>query len=111
MSGLKLVLHVSEAGGWHALLGNLANLTALEDRPEVRVVVNGSAVYVLQGEHDQLAHMAQAAAKGVTFQVCRNSLRAHDIPAQKLPDWAQVVPAGVLALAEAQRDGFAYIKP
>ena len=111
MSDLKLVLHVSEADRWHAALSNLVNLTALDDRPEVRVVVNGSAVYVLQGKHDQLAHMAQAAAAGVTFQICNNSLRAHGIPAEGLPDWAQTVPAGVLVLAEAQRGGFAYIKP
>ena len=111
MSDLKLVLHVSEADRWHAALSNLVNLTALDDRPEVRVVVNGSAVYVLQGEHDQLAHMARTAAAGVTFQICNNSLKAHDIPTENLPDWAQTVPAGVLALAEAQRGGFAYIKP
>ncbi len=63
MSDLKLVLHVSEADRWHAALGNLVNLTALDDVPDVRVVANGSAVYVLQGEHDQLSHMAKAAAK------------------------------------------------
>lgn len=111
MSDLKVVLHVSEADRWHAALGNLANLTGLDDLPAVRVVVNGSAVYVLQGQHDQLGHMAKAAAQGVTFQVCQNSLRAHDIPEKALPDWATTVPNGVLALAEAQREGFAYIKP
>ena len=111
MSELKVVLHVSEADRWHAALGNLANLTALDDRPAVRVVVNGSAVYVLQGQHDWLGHMAEAAAKGVTFQVCRNSLRAHDIEPGTLPEWATTVPNGVLALAEAQQGGFAYIKP
>lgn len=111
MSDLKLVLHVSEADRWHAALGNLVNLTALDDVPDVRVVVNGSAVYVLQGEHDQLSHMAKAAAKGVVFQVCQNSLKAHDIPEKALPEWAATVPNGVVALAEAQRDGFAYVKP
>lgn len=111
MSDLNVVLHVSEADRWHAALGNLANLSALDDRPEVRVVVNGSAVYVLQGQHDQLGHMAKAAAAGVTFQVCRNSLRAHGIPESALPEWAAPVPNGVLALAGAQRDGFAYIRP
>lgn len=111
MSDLKVVLHVSEADRWHAALGNLANLTALDDQPEVRVVVNGSAVYVLQGQHDWLGHMAKAAAKGVVFQICQNSLKAHDIPEKALPEWAATVPNGVVALAEAQRDGFAYVKP
>ena len=111
MSELKVVLHVSEADRWHAALGNLANIVQHAPQPETRVVVNGSAVYVLQGQHNQLEHMAKAAAKGVAFQVCRNSLRAHDIPEDALPDWATVVPGGVIALAEAQRNGFAYIKP
>ena len=85
-------------------------LTALDDQPEVRVVVNGSAVYVLQS-HDWLGHMAKAAARGVTFQVCQNSLKAHNIPTTALHDWASSVPNGVIALAEAQHQGFAYIKP
>ncbi|MDO4262984.1 MAG: DsrE family protein [Deinococcus sp.] len=111
MSNPKVVLHISEADRWHAALGNLVNLTALDDQPEVRVVVNGSAVYALQGQHDWLDHMTKAAARGVTFQVCRNSLKAHDIPERALPDWASTVPNGVIALAEAQHQGFAYIKP
>ena len=49
MSDLKVVLHVSEADRWHAALGNLANLTALDDLPAVRVVVNGETVAEHQG--------------------------------------------------------------
>jgi Uncharacterized conserved protein len=47
----------------------------------------------------------------VTFQVCHNALKEHHVEPTALSDFANVVPAGVVALAEAQRDGFAYIKP
>lgn len=108
---LKLVLHVDQADRWSAALGNVENLTRDYPDARVRMVVNGSAVYPLAGANDLAERIAEYAGKGVTFQVCANSLRSHAVPRASLPDSAVIVPAGVVALAQAQEEGFAYVKP
>ena len=111
MKELKIVLHVDEPGRWMAALSNLRNLTRDYPAARVRVVVNGEGIYAFQGTNDLTRRMAGAAGHGVEFQVCENSLRSHRVDAATLPEYVKPVPAGVVALAEAQADGFAYIKP
>ncbi|GAA5534014.1 DsrE family protein [Deinococcus aluminii] len=111
MSDLKLVLHVDQADRWPAALTNLANLTRDYPDADVRVVANGAGVYAFLGDTDLLGKMRQASEHQVRFEVCANALHEHAIDPGQLPDWAQVVPAGVVALAEAQQGGYAYIKP
>jgi intracellular sulfur oxidation DsrE/DsrF family protein len=111
MAELKLVLHVDQADHWPAAFGNLNNLTRDYPDAEIRVVANGAGIYAFVGQSDLREKFDQFAANGVTFQVCHNALKEHHVEPTALPDFANVVPAGVVALAEAQRDGFAYIKP
>lgn len=108
---LKLVLHVDQTDRWPAALGNVDNL--LRDYPDaaLRVVANGTAVYLFAGSNDLTERITEYAGKGVTFQLCANSLRSHAVTPASLPDNAVVVPAGVVALAQAHADGFAYVKP
>ena len=55
--------------------------------------------------------MGEVARLGVRFEACRNALDEKKIAPDSLPSFVKVVPAGVIALAQAQADGFAYIKP
>ena len=111
MAELKLVLHVDQADHWPAAFGNLNNLTRDYPEAEIRVVANGAGIYAFVGQSDLCEKFDQFAADGVTFQVCRNALKEHRVEPTASPDFSNVMPAGVVALAEAQRDGFAYIKP
>lgn len=110
MSTLKLVFHVNQADRWPAALANLTNLTRDYPDAAARVVTNGTGVYALLGNSDLTQKMALLAQQ-VEFQVCANALREHHINPDHLPSWARVVPAGIVALAEAQNEGYAYIKP
>lgn len=107
----KVVLHAGQEQNWAYVASNLSNLTREWPRAAIRVVVDGSAVYSLQGDNDLTAKLAEAAAAGVEFQVCTNALRDHAIDPTSIPDFAQVVVGGVVALVEAQRAGYAYVKP
>ena len=107
----KVVLHVSEEQHWPYVRSNLANLTQEWPRARIRVVVDGTAVYTLQGENDLASALAAAAAAGVEFQVCPNALREHGIDPATIPAFAQVKLGGVVALVAAQQEGFAYVKP
>ncbi len=108
---LKIVFHVNWADRWQATITNLRNLTRGYPDAKVRVVANGFGALVFQGDNEQSRALAELAEKGVEFQVCQNALRERGMEASTLPAYARVVPAGVVALAEAQREGYAYVKP
>ena len=106
-----VVLHVSADGHWPYALSNLENLAASQPAARIRVVVDGIAVYALQGETDVVKRLAPLAAAGVRLEVCPNALREHGIAADAVPAFADTSLGGVVSLVLAQREGFAYVKP
>jgi intracellular sulfur oxidation DsrE/DsrF family protein len=108
---LKIVLHVSDPDGWPPALSNAKNLAAQHPEIRVRIVTDGGGVYSLQGTNDLTALMATVAKGGVQFEACHNALDEKKIAPSSLPPFVKVVPAGVIALAQAQAEGFAYVKP
>lgn len=107
----KVVLHAAEEQNWPYVLSNLRNLTQEWPRAHLRVVVDGTAVYTLQGENDLTTELATMNAAGVEVQVCPNALREHQIDPTTIPSYAWTSLGGVVALVLAQREGFAYVKP
>ena len=107
----KVVLHAAEEQNWQYVLSNLRNLTQEWPHAHLRVVVDGSAVYNLQGENNLTTELAKMAAAGVEVQVCPNALREHQIDPSTIPSYAQITLGGVVALVMAQHEGFAYVKP
>ncbi len=108
---LKIVLHVSDPDGWPPALSNARNLTAQFPTLKVRIVTDGGGVYGLQGSNDLVTQMAAVARAGVPIEACHNALDEKKIPVASLPAFVKVVPAGVVALAQAQAEGYAYVKP
>jgi intracellular sulfur oxidation DsrE/DsrF family protein len=108
---LKIVLHVSDADGWAAAFSNLKNLTAQRPDAKLRVIVDGSGVYIMQGSTDMSPLFQKYSGLGVEFQACHNALTEKHISPTSLPSFVQVVPAAVVALAESQYSGYAYVKP
>ncbi len=116
MTNYDLCVHVDQNDP--ALLGlalnNIANyMAALPDETfRVCLVANGPAVQLFKSgatPHD--ARVADLAAKGVTFSMCANALKAFNVGKDALINGCEVVPAGVVELVRLQRAGFAYIKP
>lgn len=107
----KVVLHASDPTHWPYVLSNLTNLTAQWPKAHVRVVVDGTAVYGLQGVTDVTAKLAKAAEAGVELQICPNALHEHGIDPATMPSYAQMTLGGVVALVAAQRDEYVYVKP
>jgi len=111
---INVVFHIDETEKWNLALANVHNLLAGIDAKDSRieVVVNGAAVEAFSNLEDSLRRkMHLAAEKHVLIRVCRNSLKSHNIDVAILPDFVEIVPIGVLELAERQLEGFAYIKP
>ena len=111
MAELKIVLHVDQADHWPATFGNLNNLTRDYPDAKIRLVINGAGIYALTSRSDLLEKLEKFSDLHVAMQACRNALKEHHIDPDTLPDFVEIVPAGIVALAQAQQEGFAYIKP
>jgi intracellular sulfur oxidation DsrE/DsrF family protein len=74
-------------------------------------VVDGTAVFNLQGENVLTHELAELAAKGVLVQACPNALREHQISPDSIPSYVEVSQGGVVALVLAHREGYVYVKP
>lgn len=107
----KVVFHVGEAQNWPFALSNLRNVTKDWPQAHLRVVVDGSAVQVLQGQNSLTDELGMVAAKGIEVQVCPNALAEHRIDPATIPSYATTALGGVVALVTAQHEGYAYIKP
>lgn len=108
---LKFVLHVSAADSWPAALSNVKNLSAQHPEAKLRVIADGSGVYLYQGSTNLTPIFQKYSGLGVEFQACHNALDEKHISPASLPSFIQVVPSGVVAIAKSEYDGYAYIKP
>lgn len=111
MENLKIVIHVDQRTGWPAVIADLVHLTRDYPESEIRVVADGDAVDAFRGHTDVVAALARAAKAKVQVQVCAISLLEQGLDPTKLPSYVDLVPMGVVALAKAQHEGFAYVKP
>lgn len=118
MEKLKVIFHVNEPGKWDVAIGNVTNLLndTGDDAVESVILANGPSVEAFT-DTAQVEVMKELASRGVTFLACRNSLKklcsqgSTCISEEFLPEFIQVVPAGVTELIRRQAAGFAYIKP
>ena len=107
----KVVLHASQEQHWPYVISNLTNLTQEWPRSRLRVVVDSSAVFPLQGENVVTTALGKLAGAGVEVAVCPNALKEHQIDPATIPSYAQTNLGGVVALVQAHQEGFVYIKP
>ena len=107
----KVVLHAAEVQDWQFVLSNLRNLTQDWPKARLRLVVDGSAVLILQGDNVMTNELGKAAAAGVEVQVCPNALEEHEIDPATIPSYAQTALGGVVALVLAHNEGYVYVKP
>ena len=127
----KAVYHLSvnpKEKGYLAVQGNVRNhlnaLVASGVKPEIKVVINGDGLGLLQLAHEQEfdanarlpAAITELREKGVQFLVCYNTLTGRKIPMAKLygAKPGDLVPAGVAEVAEVARLqalGYHLVKP
>lgn len=107
----KVVFHAAQEQHWPYILSNLTNLREFWPESQLRVVVDGSAVYTLQGSNKLTEELDKAAEAGMQLVVCPNALREHKIDPATIPSYADVSLGGVAALVQAHNQGFVYVKP
>lgn len=116
---IKVVYHLADGNDQAArALVNIHNHIVAEPGVKIVVVGHGDGIkFMLQDAVDKNGQafepkIAALASQGVEFRVCRNTLRAHDIPESKVVLEAKVVPSGVAEVARLQaKEGYVYIRP
>ncbi len=114
---LRAIFHLNQPERWQIALTNIRNLIKDVGRENLQVIVlaNGGAVQALL-DPDMLKEMESLSSEGIRFLVCRNSIRnlcssGLCLDEESLPDFIEVVPAGITELIRRQADGYAYLKP
>ncbi len=91
-------------------VGNVFNALSCEECSLV-MVVNGPAIRFMKKDGEHAEKLEQLARKGLSLRVCNNALNGFNILPEELNAACEIVPAGILEIADLQREGFAYIKP
>lgn len=105
---MKAVVHVDNPTNWTHALSNLQNFLNLVPNADLILVANGDAI---TGYKNTQIKEKIAQLSNVKFHACRNSMNAHKMTDQDLPDLIEIVPAGIVDLTQLQMDGYAYVKP
>ena len=113
----KVVYHITDSAVARMALRNAEN--HLQASPGVKIVfvAHGKGIdFLLNDAKDEKgAYEPQVAGlrdRGVTFDVCRNTLKSRKLNDGAVIMEAQVVPAGVAEIARLQaREGYVYLKP
>lgn len=113
MSGLKLVFHINENDRWPFTLRSARNFARSEQFEAATVVANGEAVRSfskLESDPYRMARIRGLIDEGVKFAVCAIALKERQVNRDLIPDYVEVVDAGIVRISELQVDGYGYVK-
>ncbi|MFA6902325.1 MAG: DsrE family protein [Gallionellaceae bacterium] len=114
----NVVYHVNDSAVASAAMNNIKNHMNANPQAKIVLVTHGKGIdFLLEGAMDDKGNpynvrVQELKAKGVTFDVCNNTLVGRKIdPKTVLPE-AVIVPSGVAEVAKLQSQrNFAYVKP
>lgn len=113
----KVVYHVNDYTVARVAMRNIENHLNAAPDAKIVVVTHGKGIdFLLNGaQDDKGAYEPQVAGlknRGVTFDVCRNTLKGRKLDDSAVIMEAQVVPSGVAEIGKLQaKEGYVYIKP
>ena len=109
-----LCLHIdaNDPARLHLALKNARNYLNVVGEAPVTLLANGPGVKVFAAPNPELEAMAaELTGRGVRIALCQFALNEHNLAKEQLWSCCTVVPAGMVALVEMQREGYAYVKP
>lgn len=114
---IKVVYHINDASVARPALRNMENHLDADPSVKIVVVTHGKGIdFLLNDAKDAKGpfepQVADLRNRGVTFDVCNNTLKGRKLDASAVIMEAQVVPSGVAEIARLQaREGYVYLKP
>lgn len=112
----KVVYHINDMAPVRAALRNIENNLNASPNTKIVVVTHGKGIgFLLADAADDKGPfepaVAQLKERGVTFDVCNNTLHSRGLDPMNVVKEAQIVPSGVAELVHLQTHGYAYVKP
>ncbi|MGR3809406.1 DsrE family protein [Jiulongibacter sp. NS-SX5] len=78
---------------------------------EIEVVVHSAAIqFMMKDQSIVESEILKLQKRGVTFAVCRNTMKRKGVEENQIITGAHFVPVGIAEIVEKQESGFAYIK-
>ena len=113
----KVVYHVNDYTVARAAMRNIENHLNADPTVKIVVVTHGKGIdFLLNDAQDEKGpyepQVAGLKNRGVTFDVCANTLKGRKLDSSAVIMEAQVVPSGVAEIGKLQaKEGYVYIKP
>jgi intracellular sulfur oxidation DsrE/DsrF family protein len=114
----KVVYHVNDSANARAAMRNVQNHLNAAPDAKIAVVTHGKGIdFLLNDAKDEKgevydAQVAGLVAKGVSFRVCANTLKARKLESSAVNPEATIVPSGVAEIGKLQaKEGYVYLKP
>jgi len=111
-TGNLMLVHVDNPNNIGEAMANTQNYFIQIPQATVAMVFNGLAPILLPTP-GYYYNGLQALIQDYDFKiyVCNNSLSGLQLNAKYLPQWAVVVPAGIVTIQQPQVKGYAYVRP
>jgi len=117
-SPIKVVYHVNDSADATNAMRNAGNHLEADPTAKITFVTHSKGIdFLLEGAADKDGNpyninVEKLMAKGVTFDVCNNTLVKRKIDPKTVLPGSKIVPSGVAEVSRLQSDeGFVYIKP
>jgi intracellular sulfur oxidation DsrE/DsrF family protein len=114
----KVVYHVNDSAIAGLAMNNVKNHLSANPQAHIVVVTHGKGIdFLLEGATDDKGNpynirVQELKAKGVSFDVCNNTLVGRKIDPKTVLAEAVIVPSGVAELSKLQSlERYSYVKP
>jgi intracellular sulfur oxidation DsrE/DsrF family protein len=114
----KVVYHVNDSTVAGVAMNNVKNHLSANPQATIVMVTHGKGIdFLLDGATDKDGNpydvkVQELRAKGVTFDVCNNTLVGRKIDPKKVIPEAVIVPSGVAEISKLQsQQNYVYLKP
>ncbi|QER41833.1 hypothetical protein F1847_03375 [Thermodesulfobacterium sp. TA1] len=111
--GLRLLLHVPQSDRFMPALKmakNFLNACTSEEKPLVKIIVNFEGITVLKDFSPYSELFNELLGLGGEVYFCENALKGFNLSLDMVPKGGKTVPAGIKALVELQKEGYAYVR-
>ncbi len=106
-------VNIEGAEAWNGVLNNIENLQKTFGAPEIEIesVSHGKGLGLLLKTNAAMRErLEQAAAKGLVFAACQNTMRRQHVTKEDLFPFVITVDSGVAEVVRMQEAGRSYLK-
>lgn len=115
LASQKIVIQISEGSEEKQtlVLNNVSNLIKHygPDAVAIDVVAYGPGLRLMFKDNENAARIKDLSMQGVSFLACQNTMKAMGKTSADLNPAVKQVPAGIVYIAEREKQGWAYVRP